>query len=111
MKYQFRPRKSFERNLSYLAKLDNTIIDETRDAVRILLAGDTLSKEYHDHDLEGYYAGYREFHLRDSPKGKQPTKINDIVVIYKIKDQDLILIAVDIGSHTKLFHDRYHKPK
>lgn len=111
MKYKFRPRKSFERSLGYLAKLDDTIVDETRDAIRILLSGDTLSEEYHDHDLTGYYAGYREFHLRDTPKGSQPTEINDVVIIYKIKDQDLILAAVDIGSHLKLFNGRYRKPK
>lgn len=52
-----------------------------------------------------------EFHLRDTPKGQQPTEINDIVVIYKVNNQDLVLVAVNIGSHKKLFHGRYHKKR
>lgn len=61
--------------------------------------------------LEGNYTGYREFHLRDTPKGQQPTETNDIVVIYKVNNQDLVLVAVNLGSHKKLFHGRYHKKR
>lgn len=35
MIYQYKPRKSFERNLAYLAQLDVTIIDEVKDAIFI----------------------------------------------------------------------------
>ena len=98
MRYQYKPRKSFERNLAYLAQLDITIIDEVKD-------------DFHDHELEGNYISYREFHLRDTPKGQQPTETTDIVVIYKVNNQDLVLVAVNIGSHKKLFHGRYHKKR
>ena len=111
MRYQYKPRKSFERNLAYLAQLDVTIIDEVKDAISILLDGDILPDDFHDHELEGNYTGYREFHLRDTPKGQQPTETNDIVVIYKVNNQDLVLVAVNIGSHKKLFHGRYHKKR
>lgn len=111
MTYQFKPRKSFERNLTDLGQLDPTIIDETKDAIQILLVGDSLPKEFRDHQLEGNLANYRGFHLRDTPKGQTPTETNDIVVIYKIEDQDLVLVAVDIGSHKKMFANRYHRPK
>ena len=111
MRYQYKPRKSFERNLVYLAQLDVTIIDEVKDAIFILLDGDILPNDFHDHKLEGDYTGYREFHLRDTSKGQQPTEINDIVVIYKVNNQDLVLVAVNIGSHKTLFHGRYHKKR
>lgn len=111
MKYQFRPRKSFKRSLSYLSKIDSSIVDEIREAVLILLNGERLSEEYSDHELKGNFAVYREFHLRDTPKGTIASEINNIVVVYKIKDQDLVLIAVDIGSRQKLFHGHYRKPK
>lgn len=107
MVYQYRPRKSFERSLTYLAQLDPTIVDETKAAILILLAGDSLPNDFQDHGLEGSYTGYREFHLRDTSKGQQPNEINDILIIYKIDDQDLIFIAVNIGSHNKLFHGHY----
>ena len=111
MRYQYKPRKSFERNLAYLAQLDVTIIDEVKDAIFILLDGDILPDDFHDHELEGNYISYRKFHLRDTPKWQQPTEINDIVVIYKVNNQDLVLVAVNIGSHKKLFHGRYHKKR
>lgn len=111
MMYQYKPRKAFERSLTYLAQLDVTIVDEVKEAIFILLDGDTLPNDFHDHELEGNYTGYREFHLRDTPKGQQPTEINDIVIIYKIDNQDLVLVAVDIGSHKKLFYGRYHKKR
>ena len=54
MRYQYKPRKSFERNLAYLAQLDITIIDEVKDAISILLDGDILPDDFHDHELEGW---------------------------------------------------------
>jgi len=51
MRYQYKPRKSFERNLAYLAQLDVTIIDEVKDAIFILLDGDILPNDFHDHKL------------------------------------------------------------
>ncbi|MCI2031491.1 type II toxin-antitoxin system YafQ family toxin [Limosilactobacillus sp.] len=109
MVYQFRPRKSFEHNLTRLAQLDPTIVDEAKEAINILLNGDSLPKEFNDHHLKGNLANYNEFHLRDTPKGQEPTEINDVLVIYKIEKQDLVLVAVSIGSHSKLFQGRYRK--
>ncbi len=111
MVYQFKPRKSFEHNLSKLAQLDFTIVDEAKDAINILLNGDPLPKEFNDHQLVGNLANYREFHLRDTPRGQHPTETNDVLVIYKIENQDLVLVAINIGSHSKLFQGRYRKYK
>ncbi|MCH3922826.1 type II toxin-antitoxin system YafQ family toxin [Limosilactobacillus sp.] len=103
--YQFNPRKTFSNDLRLLSQIDPSIIDETRAAINILLDGDRLPKEYKDHGLKRKYAGYREFHLRDTPEKEQPTELNDVVVIYKIKEQDLVLVAVRIGSHNKLLRN------
>lgn len=109
MKYQFKPRKVFERSLTYLGRLDPSIIDEVKDAIRILLNGDKLPGEFRDHALEGNLANYHDFHLRDTPKGQQPTETNDVVVIYKFEEQDLVLVAIDIGSHKKMFSNQNRK--
>jgi mRNA interferase YafQ len=111
MAYRFKPRKTFERSLAHLGQLDPLIVDEVRDAIQILLSGDQLPQEFHDHKLTGSLANYRDFHLRDTPRGQAASEINDVVVVYKIENQDLILVAVDIGSHAKLFQGRFHKPK
>lgn len=111
VKLNFRPRKSFEKHLRYLGKLDPTIVDEVRAAIEILLEGEKLPEDFQDHDLERKLAGYSEFHVRDTPKGQQPTEINDIVIIYKIEFQDLVLVAVDIGSHVKMFGSANTKSK
>lgn len=51
-----------------------------------------LNEKYHDHPLNGNYNGTREFHLRP-----------DLVVIYKVKDKDLELLMLRMGSHSELF--------
>lgn len=109
--YFFRPRKTFNADLEYLGRLDPSIIDEIREAIDILLNGDALPKEYKDHGLQRKYTGYREFHVRDTPKGVQPSATNDVLVIYKIDHQDLVLVAVRTGSHSFLFRNSYHKNK
>ncbi|MBP2057414.1 mRNA interferase YafQ [Lactobacillus colini] len=111
-----KPRKSFTEHLRYLSKLDPTIVDEVKDAIDILLNGETLPDEFQDHDSVRKLSGYSKFHLRDTPKGERPPETNNVVIIYKIEFQDLILVAVDIGSHLKMFsHEnqkkKYRKPR
>lgn len=110
-KLSFRPRKSFEKHLRFLAKIDPSIVDEAKAAIEILLEGEKLPPFFHDHKLKRKLTGYNEFHLRDTPKGQQPSEINDVVIIYKIKHKELILVAVDIGSHIKMFGGTNQKRK
>jgi len=51
---------------------------------------ETLPPEAKDHLLKGNYQGFREFHIS-----------GDLLVIYKIVENDLILVR--IGSHSELF--------
>ncbi|WP_143462407.1 type II toxin-antitoxin system YafQ family toxin [Levilactobacillus enshiensis] len=100
---RFRPRKTFNADLKRLAALDANIVDEVRTAIEILLAGESLPDEFNDHPLQRRLSGYREFHLRDTPLGKQPTDNNDILVVYTIDQRALVLIGIRIGSHERLF--------
>ncbi|ETY75571.1 toxin of toxin-antitoxin stability system [Lactiplantibacillus fabifermentans T30PCM01] len=102
-KLRFKPRATFNLDLKRLGILDPTIIDEVRAAIDFLIENQHLSSEFNDHELERYYAGYREFHLRDTLKGKQPSDINDVLVIYMIDEDDLTLIGIRVGSHKRLF--------
>jgi mRNA interferase YafQ len=105
-KLKFKPRTTFNTDLKRLAGLDRTIISEVRAAVDLLLETGELPTEFADHELSRRLAGYHEFHLRDTPQGKQPNDVNDVLVVYTIDEDELILIGVRVGSHDRLFPDQ-----
>ena len=49
-------------------------------------------KKYNDHKLKGNYKDYRECHIKP-----------DLLLIYKKKEEVLILTCIDLGSHSELF--------
>ncbi|ABX27181.1 hypothetical protein lhv_2502 [Lactobacillus helveticus DPC 4571] len=102
-KLVFRPRATFNADMRRLGKLDPTIIDDVRVAIEELLETGTLSEEYRDHPLKRRLADYREFHVRDTPKGEQPNDINDVLVIWYIEHNNLVVVGVRVGSHQRLF--------
>lgn len=51
-----------------------------------------LDEKFKDHQLIGNYVGYRECHLQ-----------NDILLIYYYENKEIVLVLVDIGSHSELF--------
>ncbi|GHV96885.1 hypothetical protein lacNasYZ03_09750 [Lactobacillus nasalidis] len=67
-KLRFRPRATFNADLKRLGRLDPTIIDDIRAAIDEILETGSLPDEYGDHPLKRRLAGYREFHVRDTPK-------------------------------------------
>lgn len=62
------------------------------DTLDILMKGIPLSKDYHDHELQGRYIGFRECHIEP-----------DWLLIYAINQEKLILVASRTGSHSDLF--------
>ncbi|MCC8110675.1 MAG: type II toxin-antitoxin system YafQ family toxin [Ruminococcus sp.] len=58
----------------------------------ILLQEQPLPEKYLDHPLKGNYLGYRECHI-------QP----DWLLIYKVQEEKLVLVAARTGSHAYLF--------
>lgn len=113
-KLKFKPRLTFNADLKRLASLDRTIVSEVRAAIDLLLETGKLPAEFADHELTRRMTGYHEFHLRDTPQGKQPNDTNDVLVIYTIDENELILIGIRVGSHNRLFPNQnssitYHK--
>ena len=53
-----------------------------------------LPQEYRDHDLTGDWKGYRECHI-------QP----DWLLIYKIRNDSLVLTLTRTGTHSDLFNE------
>ena len=73
------------------------------DSIDLLLEQQQLPPEFEDHELNRRMSGYNEFHLRDTPKNKTPSETNDVLVVYTIDKDELVLIGIRVGSHDRLF--------
>lgn len=91
MKYQIERTGQFKKDLKLAIKrkLDTT---ELETVVDLLSNGQMLPEKYQDHPLTGNWKGHRECHV-------QP----DWLLIYKIKDDILILTLTRTGTHSDLY--------
>ena len=62
------------------------------EVIRLLVQQEPLPERYKEHSLIGNYAGYRECHITP-----------DWLLIYKVKDNELILVLSRTGTHSDLF--------
>ena len=60
--------------------------------VRMLADGETLPAKYRDHTLTGNYSGFRECHITP-----------DWLLIYEVRESELILVLSRTGTHSDLF--------
>jgi len=81
-------KKSFKK-LKHSGKFNETELNKVID---MLCLGMILDSIYQDHALHGEYDGYRECHVR-----------GNILLVYRIEEQKLILVLFDIGTHSELF--------
>ena len=58
----------------------------------MLSNGEVLPEKYKNHPLKGQLKGYYDCHI-----------LPDLVLVYKIKKDKLILVLFDIGKHSDLF--------
>ncbi|MDR0300295.1 MAG: type II toxin-antitoxin system YafQ family toxin [Streptococcaceae bacterium] len=97
------PTPQFIKDIQYLNRLDITIKSDISAALDILLETRELPEDFQDHALTGLLATNREFHVRDTAAGSQPSEINDVLVIYRWRNKRLTLVAIAAGSPDKLF--------
>ena len=62
------------------------------DIIDMLSKGETLPEKYKNHPLKGELKGYYDCHV-----------LPDLVLIYKIEKEKLVLILFDIETHSNLF--------
>ena len=86
------PTKKYEKSFLKLKNSGKFNELKLNKAINILASGMMLGSEYQDHGLRGEYEGYRECHIH-----------GDILLIYRIEKQKLILLPINIGSHSELF--------
>ncbi len=62
------------------------------EVIGILERGGKLPQKYGDHELTGNLKGSRECHVQ-----------NDMLLVYQIIKKELVLVLINIGSHSDLF--------
>ena len=93
MQYEIFWSKKFKQDYQRLIKTANkAIVNELLAVIENLAEGKTLAKKYQDHSLKGNWQGYRECHIKP-----------DVLLIYKLINNELILTLVRVGSHSDLF--------
>lgn len=91
MYYKFYTTR-FQKSLKKVLRSGRIKRQDVETVTDILASGDLLPAKFQDHPLHGDYEGFRECHIKF-----------DLLLVYKIKDQKLILILFDIGTHSELF--------
>ena len=84
--------KRFQKSFKKVLRAGKVSREEVELVVDLLARGKKLSREYQDHSLHGSYENLRECHIR-----------GDILLVYKIEKQKIVLVLFDIGAHSELF--------
>lgn len=92
MKYTVHYGQRFKKSLKKVRQLPGFKPERLKQVIAKLANGEPLPAIYKDHQLTGNMRSFRECHL--SP---------DILLIYQIDNDVVILTLVNIGSHSKLF--------
>jgi mRNA interferase YafQ len=79
---------AFKRDFKKHGELDGALIT----VLYKLLHDVPLDDKYRDHELIGYWLGYRECHIKP-----------DFLLIYKKLDAPYVLRLARLGSHSELF--------
>ena len=90
--YELRSTKAYRKSFKLVSRhkdFDSTTLEAVID---ILQSDKILPQKYRDHQLTGTLKEYRECHIK-----------SDTLLVYQKRDDVLILLLVDIGSHSSLF--------
>lgn len=90
--YKVFPSSQYRKSVKKLKRSGKFKEEDLRKLLRLLAAGKTLPKKYEDHKLTGELQDCRECHIKF-----------DLLLLYKIYKNQLILILLDIGDHDDLF--------
>lgn len=90
-KYNVKYTNKFSKDLKLMKKRGYNI-SLLKEIVEILADGKKLPEKNRDHNLVEEYKGYRECHITP-----------DWLLIYKIVEDELILLLTNTGSHSDLF--------
>lgn len=92
MSYFVYKTKKYEKSIKKFVNSGQVTLKEVEFVVNKLSAEEKLEKRHRDHKLIGSMEHFRECHVQ-----------NDMLLVYKKEKKNLILILLDIGSHSDLF--------
>jgi mRNA interferase YafQ len=84
--------KRFQKSFEKVIRSGKIKREEIEFVVDILASGNKLSPSYKDHLLHGKFAGFHECHIK-----------GNLLLMYYIKNQELVLVLFDMGNHSELF--------
>ena len=85
--------KKFKQDYKRLINSVNSeTVNELLTVIEMLANGQALPEKYKDHLLKGNWKSYRECHIKP-----------DLLLIYKLENDELTLTLVRTGSHSELF--------
>lgn len=88
--YEIKTTTEFDRSFK---RLDADDRQEVRNVINTIANRLTLGRKYRDHPLKGDKTGLRDCHVKP-----------DLVLIYKLEQDIMILTAMNVGSHSHVFH-------
>jgi len=89
--YRIKYTKKFKKDLKRLRD-NEKVLHDLGLVLNSLVQGKTLDTKFLNHKLHGDLDGYFECHLR-----------LDLLLIYEIVDNELLVLCLRIGSHSELF--------
>ncbi len=92
MNYEVVTTQTYRKALRRLSRSGQPVLRELEAVITLLCSGDALPAKYRDHSLSGNLTGIRECHVQ-----------SDLLLMYTRDETVLVLVLINIGSHTKLF--------
>lgn len=87
-----RTTNRFRKSLKKLLRSGRFDRKELASVIDTLASGEKLGASYQDHELSAELIGHRECHIK-----------SNLLLIYRIEDDNLVLVLVNLGSHSDLF--------
>lgn len=90
--YELRTTKSYRKAFKRISRHKDFDRGTLESVIESLRAGKALNTRFRDHQLTGRLKDFRECHIS-----------SDILLVYQQHEDILVLVLVDIGSHSSLF--------
>lgn len=92
--YLIKKTRLFEKSFRKIKNsgVKKSVFEDLGFVINLLASGKNLPIQYKNHKLSGEFSYCEECHIK-----------SDLLLIYKIEKENLILILIDIGSHSQLF--------
>lgn len=82
----------YKKSLKRISRHKDFDVRKHKEVISLLESGEKLNQKYRDHELKGEYSGVRECHIQ-----------SDILLLYRKEKDVLVLLLVNVGTHSYLF--------